>query len=81
MVLVMPKKIKLIAEGAWVGLTAWEGCSDDGFFHSVQMVGLVLEAELVEMDVNEGEGIHDKHEWMYRVNLTNGIVTLSLIHI
>ena len=75
MVLVMPKKIKLYDEGDCVEVSAWEGCSDDGFFHSVQMVGLVLEAELVEMDVNEGEGIHDKHEWMYRVILPNGIVT------
>ena len=37
------------------------------------MVGLVLEAELVEMD--DPNGNHDGHEWMYRVILPSGRVT------
>ena len=75
MVLTVSKKIKLYDKGDCVEVSTWEGCSEDGFFHNVQIVGLVLEAELVEMDVNEGDGIHDKHEWMYRVILPSGIVT------
>ena len=75
MVYVMSKKIKLYDKGDCVEVSTWDSCSEDGFFRPGRAIGLVLEAELVEMDVNEGDGIHDKHEWMYRVVLPDGRVT------
>ena len=69
----MPKKIKYYNTGDCVEVTVWEGCDSDGFFHNVQRVGLVLEAEYIEMD--DADGIKDGHEWMYRVSLPDGRVT------
>lgn len=69
----MPKKIKLYDTGDCVEVTTWQGCDKEGFFNNVQVVGLVLEAELVDMD---GEsGLFDPtQEWMYRVSLPDGTV-------
>lgn len=66
----MPKKIKLYQQGDCVQVSTWGGCDKDGFFHNEQAVGLVLEAEYVEMDDKE-----TNHEWMYRIILPSGIVT------
>ena len=45
----------------------------DGFFVPTRMVGLVLEAELIDMDDNAVVG--DGKEWMYRVVLPSGRIT------
>ena len=44
----------------------------DGFFVPGKAIGLVIEKELVEMDINEGDGVEDKAEWLYRVSLSDG---------
>ena len=46
----------------------------DGFFIPGKAIGLVIEKELVEMDINEGDGVEDKAEWLYRVSLSDGQV-------
>ena len=71
----MSEKIKLYKHGDCVEVSTWDCCDEDGFFRPGRAIGLVLEAELVEMDVNEGDGIRDTHEWMYRVILPSGSVT------
>ena len=55
-------------------VTVWEGYDKCGFLENVHRIGLVLEAELVEMD---GEsGLFDPTtEWMYRVMLPDGEIT------
>lgn len=68
----MSEKIKLYDTGDCVQVHCWGGTDSAGFFESVNRIGLVLEAELVDMDVNEGDGVHDKQEWMYRVSLPDG---------
>ena len=68
----MPKKIRMYQKGDCVEVSTWDCCDEDGFFRPGRSIGLILEYELVEMDVNEGDGIHDKHEWMYRVVLPDG---------
>ena len=75
MVYVMSKKIKLYDKGDCVEVNTWEVTCEDGFFRPGRAIGLVLEAELVEMDANEEGDIHDQHEWMYRVVLPDGRVT------
>jgi hypothetical protein len=67
----MSEKIKLYDTGDCVEVTVWQGCDKEGFFNNAQVVGLVLEAELLEMD---GEsGLFDPTcEWMYRVALPSG---------
>ena len=67
----MSTKIKLYDEGDCVEVTVWEHNRSD-FFTPSCVVGLILEAELVEMDVNEGDGLKEKEEWMYRVSISNG---------
>ena len=56
-------------------VTHWGNYDKDGFLHNVESIGLVLEAELVEMGDNEDMNIHDAKEWMYRVVLPNGRIT------
>lgn len=73
MVHVMPKKIKLYDKGDCVEVSTWDCVDTDGFFRPGRAIGLVLEAEYVDMDTDEnGE---DRHEWMYRVILPDGRVT------
>ena len=71
----MSKKIKLYDNGDCVLVTHWGNYDKDGFLHNVESIGLVLEAELVEMGDNEDMNIHDAKEWMYRVVLPNGRIT------
>ena len=71
----MSTKIKYYDKGDCVEVSTWEGSPADGFFHSVQMVGLVLEAELVDMDLQRDGQFKTTQEWMYRILLPNGIVT------
>lgn len=67
----MSKKIKLYDEGDCVEVSTWVNDDTQGFFVPAKIIGLVLEAELVEMD---GEsGLHDPTcEWMYRISVSNG---------
>mgnify|MGYP005727324655 FL=1 len=69
----MPKKIKLYDKGDCVEVSTWDSCCEDGFFKPGRAIGLVLEAEYVEMD--DPDGFKDGHEWMYRVVLPDGRVT------
>ena len=68
----MSKKIKLYDTGDCVEVTIWQGCDKEGFFNNAQVVGLVLEAELVEMDGTIEEYFDPTYEWMYRVALPSG---------
>lgn len=68
----MPKKIKLYDYGDCVQVSTWINDNTEGFFIPDQVIGLVLEAEYVEMDEFSGE---DGYEWMYRVVLPDGRVT------
>jgi len=52
----------------------WEGSDRDGFLEHAQRIGLVLEAELVEMDGESGL-FEPTQEWMYRVSLSDGTIT------
>ena len=67
----MSAKIKLYDEGDCVEVTVWNHNRDD-FFTPSHVIGLILEAELIEMDVNEDDGLNEKEEWMYRVSTSNG---------
>ena len=69
----MSEKIKLYDEGDCVEVSTWDCCDEDGFFKPGKAIGLVLEAQLVEMDSEDA--FHDSREWMYRVILPNGRVT------
>ena len=60
--------------GDCVEVSTWHHLPKDGFFHPVQMIGLVLERELVEM-AEEGEGYGETKEWLYRISLSDGKVT------
>ena len=70
----MSTKIKLYDKGDCVEVNTWEVACEDGFFKPGRAIGLVLEAELVEMDAEDAHhgGVH---EWMYRVILPDGRVT------
>ena len=70
----MPEKIKLYDTGDCVNVTHWNGCTGDGLLHSQESIGLVLEAELVEMDLNRGGKFIPTQEWMYRVTLSDGVI-------
>ena len=74
MVHIMSEKIKLYDIGDCVEVSTWGGCDKEGFFHNAQIVGLVLEAELVEMD-GHTDYFDATKEWMYRVALPDGTVT------
>jgi hypothetical protein len=67
----MSTKIKLYDEGDCVEVTVWNHNRDD-FFTPAGIIGLILEAELVTMDVDLGDGLNEKEEWMYRVSIPNG---------
>ena len=69
----MPKKIKLYEKGDCVEVSTWDCVDTDGFFRPGRAIGLVLSAELVEMDCEDAH--HDDREWMYRVILPDGRVT------
>lgn len=71
----MSKKIKLYTKGDCVEVSTWMHDTTDGFFVPTRMIGLVVEAELVQMGSNEKMNIHDAEEWMYRVVLPDGRVT------
>ena len=70
----MSKKIKLYEKGDCVEVNTWEVACEDGFFRPGRAIGLVLEAELVELD-DEDAHHHGSHEWMYRVILPDGKVS------
>ena len=69
----MSTKIKLYDKGDCVEVSTWDCCCEDGFFKPGRAIGLVLEAQLVEMDSEDAH--HDHREWMYRVILPDGRVT------
>ena len=77
----MSKKIRAHNIGDCVEVSTWITDVTDGFFVPARQIGLVLEAELVEMDdvqedhqktyLSIGE---DRKEWLYRVSLPDGRV-------
>ena len=69
----MSTKIKLYDKGDCVEVSTWINDDSDGFFVPSRQIGLVLEAELVEMDSEDAH--HDSREWLYRVILPDGRVT------
>ena len=69
----MSTKIKLYEKGDCVEVSTWDSCCEEGYFKPGRAIGLVLEAELVEMDSDDPT--HDAREWMYRVVLPDGRVT------
>ena len=73
MVYVMSTKIKLYDKGDCVEVSTWDSCCESGFFKPGRAIGLVLDAQLVEMDTEDA--FHDGREWMYRVILPDGRVT------
>ena len=73
MVYVMSTKIKLYDKGDCVEVSTWINDDSDGFFVPSRQIGLVLEAELIEMDSEDAH--HDGREWLYRVILPDGRVT------
>ena len=75
----MSKKIKTHNIGDCVEVSTWIHDGSDGFFVPAKEIGLVIEAELVEMDAE----VTDRHylsvdqqtkEWLYRVSLPDGRV-------
>ena len=69
----MSTKVKLYDKGDCVEVSTWDSSCENGFFKPGRAIGLVLEAELVEMDTEDAH--HDGREWMYRVVLPDGRVT------
>ena len=65
-------KIKLYDKGDCVEVSTWDSACEEGFFKPGRAIGLVLEAQLVEMDSEDAH--HDCREWMYRVILPDGRV-------
>ena len=59
--------------GDCVEVSTWDCCCEDGFFKPGRAIGLILEAELVDMDDPDGKG--DGKEWLYRGALPDGRVT------
>ena len=70
----MSTKIKLYDTGDCVEVTVWQGYDKCGFLENAQKIGLILEAELVEMDGTIAEYFEPTYEWMYRVALPDGTV-------
>ena len=70
----MSTKIAVHCVGDCVEVSTWMHDDSDGFFIPGKAIGLVIEKELVEMDINEGDGVEDKAEWLYRVSLSDGQV-------
>ena len=71
----MSEKIKLYDTGDCVEVSIWQGYDKSGFLENAQKIGLVLEAELIEMDGTIDEYFEPTYEWMYRVSLPDGTVT------
>ena len=76
----MSKKIKLYDTGDLVEVTVWQDVLVQRVFkENTSKIGLVLEAELIEMPMaaNEYEKEYEKseYEWMYRVLLPDGEVS------
>lgn len=70
----MSKKIKLYDTGDCVEVNVWQDMLIQRVFkENTTRIGLVLEAEYVEMD--DGDGFRDGHEWMYRILLPDGKIT------
>ena len=70
----MSTKIKLYDTGDLVEVTVWQDVLyQHGFKENTSKIGIVLEAELVEMD--DADGFKDEHEWMYRILLPDGEIT------
>ena len=68
----MSKKIAQHSIGDCVEVSTWEH-ETDGFFHPGRQIGLVLERELVEMDMNDlDHPTYDEYEWLYRISLSDG---------
>jgi len=71
----MSKKIAQHSIGDCVEVSTWEH-ETDGFFHPGRAIGLILERELVEMDMDDIDNpTHGEEEWLYRVSLPDGRVT------
>ena len=70
----MSKKIREHNIGDCVEVSTWMHDDSDGFFVPAKQIGLVIEAELVEMADSEA-GYGDTMEWLYRVTLPNGRIT------
>ena len=68
----MSKKIKLYDTGDCVEVSTWDCIGIDGHFKPGREIGLVLEADLVEMDGSDNNHIDPINEWMYRVSLPDG---------
>ena len=69
----MPKTIKTHNIGDCVEVSTWVHDCSDGFFVPAKEIGLVIEAELVEMDAEVCDAQQTK-EWLYRVCLPDGRV-------
>lgn len=52
-------------------VSTWDCMGEDGFFKPGRAIGLVLEADLIEMDP-EDTYRDATYEWMYRVALPDG---------
>ena len=68
----MSTKIKLYDTGDLVEVTVWEDMLVQRVFkENRSKIGLVLDAELVELDAESG--LHDpSYEWLYRILLPDG---------
>ena len=74
----MSTKIKLYDTGDLVEVTVWQDVLVQRVFkENTSKIGLVLEAELIEMTMNEYEKEHGKseYEWMYRILLPDGEIS------
>ena len=77
----MSKKIREHNIGDCVEVSTWMHDDSDGFFVPAKQIGLVLEAELVEMDAEIVDNQRtylsideETKEWLYRVSLPDGRV-------
>ena len=70
----MSKKIKLYDTGDCVNVIHWSGWTGDGLLQSQESIGLVLEAQLVDMDLNRDGQFRTTQEWMYRITLSDGTI-------
>jgi hypothetical protein len=71
MVLTVPEKIKLYNTGDCVEVSTWAKTDKGGFFHNEQIIGLILEAEYIEMGEFDNQ---PRADWMYRVSLPDGTI-------
>ena len=68
----MSKKIKKFKTGDCVEVATWNHDRDD-FFTPSKSIGLILDAELIEM-ADESMGYGETKEWLYRVLVPSGKV-------